>query len=37
MPGTVQRFEPRIDADRRAEGQAEWQRAVDAVTSWARP
>jgi glycerol kinase len=37
MPGTVRRFEPRIDAARRAEGQASWQRAVDAVTGWAQP
>jgi glycerol kinase len=37
MPGTVERFEPRIDADRRAAGRAEWQRAVDAVTGWAQP
>jgi glycerol kinase len=37
MPGTVRRFEPRIDADQRAAGRAEWQRAVDAVTSWAQP
>jgi glycerol kinase len=37
MPGTVRRFEPRIDAGQRAGGRAEWQRGVDAVTGWARP
>ena len=35
LPGESRVFEPRIDADRRAEGRAEWQRAVDVVTSWA--
>jgi glycerol kinase len=36
MPGTVRRFEPRLDAARRAEGHASWQHAVDTVTGWAR-
>lgn len=35
LPGETRVFEPRINADRRAEGRAEWQRAVDAVTAWA--
>lgn len=35
LPGTSRTFEPRLDAARRAEGHAEWQRAVDAVTGWA--
>lgn len=35
LPGETRVFEPRIDAGRRAEGRAAWQRAVDAVTGWA--
>ena len=37
LPGETRVFEPRIDADRRAEGREAWQRAVDAVTRWAAP
>jgi len=37
MPGETRVFEPRIGADRRAEGREDWQRAVDAVTGWAAP
>jgi glycerol kinase len=37
LPGETRVFEPRIDAGRRAEGRAAWQRAVDAVTTWAAP
>ena len=29
--------QPRLDAGLRAEGHASWQRAVDAVTTWAHP
>jgi len=37
LPGQVEVFEPRLDATRRAEGHAEWGRAVDMVRTWARP
>jgi glycerol kinase len=36
MPGLVRVFEPRIDADQRQAGHEAWERAVDAVTAWAR-
>jgi len=35
LPGETRVFEPRIDADQRAEGREAWRRAVDAVTGWA--
>ena len=35
LPGETRVFEPRIGADRRAEGREAWRRAVDAVTGWA--
>jgi len=35
LPGESRVFEPRIDAGRRAEGRAAWQRAVAAVSGWA--
>jgi glycerol kinase len=37
LPGTLDRFEPRISVDQRDAGYAAWQRAVETLTAWARP
>jgi len=36
LPGEPQVFEPRLAADQREAGYAEWRRAILAVTTWAR-
>ncbi len=36
LPGDVAVFEPRLTDERREAGYADWRRAVDAVTRWAR-
>ncbi len=36
LPGTMTTFEPRLGPDERAAGRADWERAIAAVSGWAR-
>ena len=37
LPGELTVFEPRLAADEREAGLADWRRAIEVVSTWARP